>query len=190
MKIQNMKIKYEKEVVKAMQKEFDYKNVWEVPTIKKVTINAGIGKINKEKEKIEELVGYLKDITGQAPVKTKARKAISGFKVREGADVGLKVTLRGKKMWDFLDRLVHIALPRTRDFQGIKLSALGARGNLNLGIKEIVIFPEINPENVRNNFGLQISVSNSANNPIEGEKLFRLLGFPLAENKKKNKSNN
>ncbi len=177
--IQNIKIKYEKEVVPAMQKKFGYKNILEVPRLKKVTVNSGIGKFSKEKEKTEELAEYLKAITGQAPVKTKARKAISGFKVREGMDLGMKVTLRGQKMWDFLDRLVHIALPRTRDFQGIKKSTLGARGNLNLGIKEIIIFPEINPENVRNNFGLQVSISNSAQTKEEGEELFRLLGFPI-----------
>lgn len=179
MKIQSLKSKYEKEVLPQLKEKFGYANNFEVPRIEKVTINVGIGRLEKEKDKIEELVGYIREITGQQPVKSKARKSIAGFKLREGTDVGIKVTLRGKKMWDFMDRLVNIAFPRTRDFQGIKNSSLGARGNLNIGMKEHIVFPEIHPERVKNIFGFQINISNTAKNREEGETLFKLLGFPI-----------
>jgi len=181
MNITNTKVKYEKEAIAKLMEEFDYSNVFSVPKIEKVTVNVGIGRLEKEKEKIREIVETIQMITGQAPTMTKSRKSISGFKVREGSSVGVKVTLRGKKMWDFIDRLVNIAYPRTRDFQGIKVSCIGMRGNLNLGIKEQIVFPEISPEEIRNIFSLQVNISNTANSREEGEALFRALGFPLVE---------
>ncbi len=183
MKIVNTREKYEKEAVAKLTEQFGYSNVFSVPRIEKVTVNVGIGKLEKEKERVKEIVETIKMITGQAPAMTQSRKSISGFKVREGQQVGVKVTLRGKKMWDFLDRLIHVAYPRTRDFQGVGVSGVGMRGNLNLGIREQIVFPEISPEEVKNIFSLQVNISNSATSREEGEALFRALGFPFAEEK-------
>lgn len=179
MNITPAKEKYTKIAVAEMQKKFSYKSVMAVPRIKKVVVNVGIGKVVKENDKIEEIVNALTAITGQKPVKTKAKKAISGFKIREGMEIGVKVTLRGARMWQFIDRVVNATLPRTRDFQGLNRKAVDARGNLNIGLKEHMIFPEISPEKVRHIFGMQITVSTDANTQAEGLELFKLLGFPL-----------
>jgi len=181
MKIINSKTKYAENAVAKLKKEFGYTNVLAIPKIEKVIVNVGIGRLEKEKEKIKDIVETIKIITGQAPAMTKARKSISGFKVREGSVVGVKVTLRGKRMWDFIDRLVNIAYPRTRDFQGIKLSSVGDQGDLNLGIKEQIVFPEISPEEVNNIFSLQVNVKTTAKSKKEGETLFRALRFPLKD---------
>ena len=173
------KEKYEKTAIAEMKNKFGYKNVMAVPRIKKVVVNVGIGKINKENDKIEEVVNSITAITGQKPVKAKAKKAISGFKVREGMEVGVRVTLRGKRMWQFIDRFVNATLPRTRDFQGINKKSVDKKGNLNVGIKEHLIFPEISPERVKHTFGLQVTVSTDANSQEEGFELFKLLGFPI-----------
>lgn len=173
------KNKYIKTVAAEMKNKFGYKNVMAVPRIKKVIVNVGIGKIVKENDKVEEVVNSITAITGQKPVKTKARKAISGFKVREGMEIGVKVTLRGKRMWQFIDRLVSATLPRTRDFQGINRKAVDQGGSLNIGIKEHMIFPEISPERVKHTFGLQVTVSTDAKTQEEGLELFKLLGFPI-----------
>jgi large subunit ribosomal protein L5 len=164
-----------------MKKKFGYKSVMAAPRIKKVVVNVGIGKIVKDNDKIEEIVKSITAITGQKPVKTKAHKAISGFKIREGMEIGVKVTLRGARMWNFIDRLVNTTLPRTRDFQGIKKKSVDQGGNLNIGIREHMIFPEISPEKVRHSFGLQITVSTDARSQQEGFELFKLLGFPLKD---------
>lgn len=182
MNITNVKTKYKDEVVPVLVEEFGFKNRMAVPKIDKVTINVGIGRINKESDKINEIVESITTIAGQKPVKTRAKKAIAGFKSREGMEIGVKVTLRQKKMWDFLDKLINSALPRTRDFQGIKLSSVGKDGNLNLGIKDHVIFPEIVPEKVRYSFGLQIIVTSTAENKEEGTRLFELIGIPFNKN--------
>ena len=150
-----------------------------VPRIKKAVVNVGIGKIIKEGDKIDEVVNSIAAITGQKPLKTKARKAISGFKVREGMEVGVKVTLRGKRMWQFIDRFINATLPRTRDFQGIDRKSVDKGGSINIGIKEHMIFPEISPERVKHTFGLQVTISTDANSQEEGLELFKLLGFPI-----------
>ena len=173
------KDKYIKTVAAEMKNKFGYKNVMAVPRIKKVIVNVGIGKIIKENDKIEEVVNSITAITGQKPVKTKAKKAISGFKVREGMEIGVKVTLRGKRMWQFIDRLVNATLPRTRDFQGITRKSVDKGGNISIGIKEHMIFPEISPERVKHTFGLQVTVSTDAKTQKEGLELFKLLGFPI-----------
>ena len=175
------KDKYNKVAAIEMKKKFGYKSVMAVPRIKKVVVNVGIGKIVKEGEKIEEVVNSIAAITGQKPVKTKARKAISGFKVREGMEIGVKVTLRGTRMWQFIDRLISATLPRTRDFQGINRKAVDKGGSLNIGIREHMIFPEISPEKVKHAFGLQITVSTDAKTQEEGLELFKLLGFPIKD---------
>lgn len=184
MKIINAKGKYIEKVVPELEKKFGYDNFLAVPKIKKVIINVGIGKLEKEKEKVKDIVESISIITGQKPLMTKSRKSISGFKVREGANVGVKVTLRGKRMWNFIDKLNNIAFPRTRDFQGIKISSISKEGDLNIGIKEQIIFPEISAEEAKNIFSLQVNIVTTTNNNKEGEELFRLLGFPIEENNK------
>lgn len=181
MKIVLTRDKYKGHVLPEMKKKFGYKNDLAVPKINKVVVGCGIGKMLKEPDRVEEIIKALGLIAGQKPIKTKAKKAIAGFKIREGLDVGIKITLRGKKMWDFIDRIVNAALPRTRDFQGIDMKSVDDRGNLNIGIKEHVIFPEISPEEVKTNFGFQITVVSTAKNKTEGLELFRLLGFPLRQ---------
>ncbi len=167
------------DALKDLQKDLQCKNVMSVPHVEKVVVNVGVGKYIKNNEALDELEAGLRDITGQKPVRTKARKSISGFKIREGQDVGMKATLHGQRMWDFLDRLIGVALPRVRDFHGIPIRAIDEGGNLNIGVQEHTIFPEIVAENVKNPFGLQITVVSTADNKEDAEKLYRVLGFPL-----------
>jgi large subunit ribosomal protein L5 len=179
MQITPSKIKYTETIVPEMKKIFGYTNSMAVPRIEKCVINVGTGKILKETEKVEEIMNSLGEICGQRLVKTKAKKAIAGFKIRIGLEVGAKATLRGKRMWNFIDHLVNFALPRTRDFQGIGLSSIDISGNMNLGIKEHIIFPEISPEKVKNIFSFEITIVTSAKDKKEAVEFFRLLGFPL-----------
>lgn len=179
MNIVSAKEIYSQKAASEMTKHFGYSNVMAVPRIQKVVVNVGIGKIIKENEKIDEIMESLRAITGQQPVKTKSKKAIAGFKVRQGMEIGIKTTLRGKRMWEFIDRVIHVTLPRTRDFQGISRKAVDESGNLNIGIKEHTIFPEISPERVRHIFGLQITVVTTAKSKKEGLELFKLIGVPL-----------
>jgi len=183
MKMVNAKTKYEKVAVPKLKEAFGYKNKMSIPFLVKLVVNIGIGKLGKEKEKINDMVEAMRAITGQKPLMTKAKKSISGFKVREGSEVGIKVTLRGKRMWDFIDRLNNVAYPRTRDFQGLKLSSVSKEGDLNLGIKEHIVFPEISAEDAKFIFGLQVNVTTTAHTKEEGEVLFRALGFPLQDKK-------
>jgi len=180
-----LKEKYQKEVTPQMQKKFGYVNKMAVPRIEKVALNTGFGrqisgKTSSEQEKIYTAI--LKDIsliTGQQPVLTRAKKSISGFKIREGMPVGARVTFRGKRMYDFLERLIHIVLPRSRDFQGIDSRSLDKGGNLTIAIREHIVFPEIQPEKVKNIFGLEITVVTTAKNKEESLELLKLLGFPI-----------
>jgi large subunit ribosomal protein L5 len=183
MKMVNAKTKYKEVVVPKLIETFGYKNTMSVPRIVKLVVNIGIGKLGKEKEKINDMVEAVRAITGQNPLMTKAKKSIAGFKVREGSEVGIKTTLRGKRMWDFIDRLNNVAYPRTRDFQGVKASSVSKEGDLNLGIKEHIVFPEISAEDARFIFGLQINVVTTAKTQEEGDVLFRTLGFPLQDKK-------
>ena len=162
-----------------LQKDLGLDNVMLVPSVQKVVVNTGTGRFDKNKEALAEIERALRDITGQQPIKTKSRQSISGFKIREGQNVGMKVTLHGTRMWDFLNRLVSTALPRVRDFHGIETSVIDNSGNLNIGIKEHTIFPEIVAEQVKNPFGFQITVVSTTNNKDDAEKLYRVLGFPL-----------
>lgn len=171
--------KYKKEVIPAMKEKFGYKNNLAVPRIKKVVINTGIGRALKD-EKLQETINRdLAIITGQKPVPTLARGAISGFKIRQGMVIGLKVTLRGKRMYDFLDRLVGAAIPRVRDFRGLPLKSIDEGGNLNIGIKEHIIFPEIAHEDIRFIFGFEVTMVTNSKKREEAVELFRLLGFPI-----------
>lgn len=176
-----LKEKYNKEVIPEMKKKFGLDNVFQVPKIKKVVVNAGIGKFLKDSNQVKDVVETMRVITGQKPLMTKARLSIAGFKLREGQEVGMKITLRGRRMWDFLDRLVSASIPRVRDFQGIKVSAVDADGNLNIGIKEHMIFPEISPENVKNAVGFQVTVVVDIKDREKGLEMFRMLKFPIAK---------
>jgi len=180
-----LKEKFEKEVIPAIQEKFGYKNRMAVPKIEKVVINTGFGRMiagksSEEQKKIYEAV--LEDLTliaGQRPVLKRAKKSISAFKVREGMPLGATVVLRKEKMYDFLERLIYIALPRTRDFRGIEQKSIDKRGNLTYGIKEHIIFPEILPEKVKNIFGLEVTVVTTAKNKEEGIEFLKLMGFPV-----------
>lgn len=179
----NLKEKYEKESGK-MTKEFGLKNKMQLPVVEKVVINAGIGKIlgstdpGQRDKVLEKISNDLALITGQKPVIRTSKKAISSFRLRKGMPVGLKVTLRGKRMYDFLDRLIHIVLPRVRDFKGIDLNAFDKQGNLNIGFRDQTVFPEVSPEKLI--FGLEATiVVRRVKNRDQAIKFFRMLGFPI-----------
>jgi large subunit ribosomal protein L5 len=189
-KINNMvtisiKEKYKNKVIPGMEEKFSYGNVMSVPKIEKVIINSGFGKLvtNKTRDEQKKFVQYVEDnvqaICGQKPVMAPARKSISTFKLREGNIIGVKVTLRGKKMYDFIEKLVNITLPRSRDFQGIKLTSVDNNGNLNLGIREHIVFPEILPEKSPIILGMEVTIVTSAKSREEGLELFKLLDFPF-----------
>jgi len=176
--------KYRKEIMPSLKKELDIKNDFECPGLEKVVINVGIGNwVTKDTTRREDVIKKisedLKRITGQKPQIRPARKSISGFSVREGMPVGLRVTLRGKRMYDFLERLINIVFPRVRDFQGVKLSSIDESGNITVGISEQLVFPEISADDTDFFFGMEITVANSAKNREEGEALLRKMGFPL-----------
>lgn len=176
-----MEKKYKKEVIPAMKQKFGYKNDMAVPRIEKVVVNVGIGSIiaSKDDKAQESITKDIILITGQKPLTTLAKKAISAFKIREGMPVGLKVTLRGKKMYDFLSRLVNIVLPRTRDFRGLNSKSIDEDGNLTIGIKEHIIFPEISQEDIRKIFGLEITIVTHTKNKEKALELYKLMGFPI-----------
>lgn len=177
--------KYNKEVIPAMMKKFGYKNRMEVPKIDKVTINCGYGRLvagktKDEQRKIQEaIVRDLTMIAGQKVVLTKSRQSISTFKVREGQEIGCKTTLRRKRMVDFLERLISVTLPRSRDFQGLPKEGMDKFGNYSFGIKEHIAFAEISPEKVSFIFGFQITIVTTAQNPAEGLELLRRIGIPI-----------
>jgi large subunit ribosomal protein L5 len=174
-----LKKKYNEQVIPALKERLGLKNNMAAPKILKVTVNTGIGKYRQEEKVIEEIAKDLAAITGQKAVFTQAKKAISSFKTRIGQPVGLKVTLRGTRMYDFIDRLISLALPRSRDFRGLSASTVDRSGNLNLGIPEQIIFPEISHEQVKSIFGLEVSATTNAKSQEEGMQLFKLMGFPL-----------
>lgn len=180
-----LKEKHQKEVIPGMMEKFGYKNKMAVPKLKKVVVNTGYGrevagKTNEEQKKIADFIlGDLSLICGQRAVKTYAKKAIASFKIREGMPIGAKVNLRGKRMTDFLERLIHITLPRTRDFQGVPSQSIDKQGNLTIAIKEHIAFPEILPEKARTLLGLEITIVTTAKNQEEALELFKLLGFPI-----------
>jgi len=181
----NLKEKYKKTVVSEMVKKFGYDNLMAVPKIEKVVVNIGFGKdsVAKSGDELKKFMAAIEEnlaqITGQKPSLRKAKKSISGFKLREGSIVGAKVTLRGKRMNDFVDKLINVALPRSRDFRGIDLKYFDKEGNLTIGIKEHIIFPEVSADRIRNIFGFQITIKTSAKTKEEGIEFLRLLGFPL-----------
>lgn len=181
MKEQNQTAKrYKEEIVPALIKEFGYKNVNEVPKLVKIVLNMGLGDVKDNSKSFNTAIEELTLIAGQKPVATKAKKAISNFKVREGMKIGAKVTLRGKRMYEFFDRLVGIALPRVRDFRGISDKSFDGRGNYSMGIKEQLIFPEISYDKVEKIRGLDISFITTAKTDAESKALLKALGLPFA----------
>lgn len=180
----NLREKYKKQIVPKMKEKFGYKNEMEVPKILKATINVGVGRNSKEKAYVDEVVKSITRISGQKPVQTKAKKSIASFKLRQGMITGVVSTLRGKRMYDFLDKLVNISFPRVRDFRGISEKHVDRNGNITVGFKENIVFPEISQDEVDNIHGLEISVSTTAKTQKEGLELFKLIGFPFKEEEK------
>ena len=175
----NIREKYNKKAIPEIKSRFKLENDFEVPRIMKIVINSGIGKFINDSAQTADIAKSMADFSGQKPVMVKSRQSIAGFKIRQGQEVGMKITLRGKRMWDFLEKLVGAALPRIKDFHGINLSAVDDNGNLNIGIKEHLIFPEIFPEQVKNIFSLQITVITNQKSKEKSAELFKVLGFPF-----------
>lgn len=173
--------KYINEVAPAMKEKFQYKNVMEIPKLVKIVINMGLGEVKDNPKAIESATSDLKIITGQAPIVTKAKKSIANFKLREGMNIGLKVTLRDDKMYAFADKLFNIALPRIRDFQGISANSFDGRGNYALGIKEQLIFPEIEFDKIDRTRGMDVIFVTTAKTDEEARELLRLMGIPFAK---------
>ncbi len=176
-----MKEKYEQEIVPALVQQFEYKNKLAVPRVLKVSVNMGVGKAREEAKMLEQAVGDIAIITGQKGVVTKARKSISNFKLRRGWDVGCRVTLRGRRMYEFLDRLIGLAMPNIRDFRGVSPKGFDGRGNYNFGLSEQTVFPEIDPDKVSFVQGMNISITTSARTDDEGRALLKLMGMPFSK---------
>lgn len=170
---------YNKEVKKALKEKFGYKNEMAIPKITKVSVNVGVGRFTKDKAYIDAVANTITRITGQKPVFTKSRKSISAFKVREGNIVGVMATLRGERMYDFLDKLVHVTFPRVRDFRGISEKIIDRTGNMSIGFKEHLPFPEVKADEVDSIHGIEVTITTTAKSKEEGLELFRLLGFPF-----------
>lgn len=170
---------YRDTVVKQLQEKFDYKSVMQVPRITKITLNMGLGEAVADKKILEHAVSDMTAISGQKPVVTVARKSIAGFKIRDGYPIGCKVTLRGERMWEFLERLVSIAIPRIRDFRGLNPKSFDGLGNYSLGIKEQIVFPEINYDKVDKVRGLDITITTTAGTNEEGRALLDAFSFPI-----------
>jgi len=176
--MQNLKTAYKKSIPK-LKESLKVKNDFAVPKIKKVVINVGVGRTLKDQKLLDSIIEDVKRIAGQAPVKTLAKKSIAGFKIRENQVVGLMVTLRGNRMYDFLEKLVKIALPRVRDFKGLSPKSFDGRGNYSIGIKEQIVFPETSREHIEQSFGLEVNIQTTANNDKDAEVLLQSLGFPF-----------
>ncbi len=178
--IPRLKERYREEVVPALMKEFGYKNIMEAPRPEKMTVNIGLGEAVSDAKVLDSAVNDVAVITGQRPVITRAKKSISNFKLREGMPIGVMVTVRGGRMWEFMDRLVNAALPRLRDFQGLSPNSFDGRGNFSMGLREQLIFPEIDYDKIDRIRGLQINIITSAKTDEEGKRLLELLGVPFA----------
>lgn len=170
---------YEDSVRPALMKRFEYDNVMQVPRVVKVVVNVGVGEALDNARALDATVEDIQTITGQKPVVTRARKSVANFKLREGRAIGVKVTLRGERMWSFLDRLMNVALPRTRDFRGVPASAFDGRGNYTLGLREQILFPEIEYDKIDKVRGMEVTVVTTAETDEEGRELLRMLGMPF-----------
>ena len=181
----NLQQFYRETVVPKLMEEFKYDSVMQVPKITKITLNMGVGEAIGDKKVLEHAVADMTKIAGQKPVITKARKSIAGFKIRDDYPIGVKVTLRKERMYDFFERLVHVSLPRIRDFHGTNPKAFDGRGNYNLGITEQIMFPEIDYDQIDKLRGMDIAISTTAQNDAEGQALLAAFGFPFKQPKKK-----
>ncbi len=179
--MEKLKEQYGKEVIDALMKKFNYKSIMQVPRLEKIVINIGLGDVKDNPKSLENAVNDLSIITGQKPIITKAKKAIAAFKLREGVNVGCKVTLRSGKMYDFAYKLFNVALPRVRDFRGVSANSFDGRGNYSMGIKEQLIFPEIEYDKVDKLRGMDIIFVTTAKTDEEAKELLRLLGMPFAK---------
>lgn len=177
--VNRLQVKYENEVRKALLEKYGYSSTMQIPALNKIVINIGVGDATQDSKRLEEAVAELTQITGQKPVVTKAKKSIATFKLREGQEIGCKVTLRGLRMWDFFDKLVSIALPRVRDFRGVSRNAFDGRGNYTLGVKEQLIFPEIEYDKVAKVRGMDVVIVTTATKDEEAYTLLELLGMPF-----------
>nr|WP_095533192.1 50S ribosomal protein L5 [Jiulongibacter sediminis] len=184
MKMARLKEQYLKDIVPALREKYSYKSVMQVPTLKKIVVNRGVGDATGDKKLVDNSVEELSIITGQKAVPTVSKKAVSNFKLREGMPIGAKVTLRGEVMYEFLDRLVSVALPRVRDFQGISDKGFDGRGNYTFGVTEQIIFPEISIDKVSKIQGMDITFVTSAPTDAESYELLKALGMPFANSKK------
>ena len=178
---QVLKERYQKEVAPALYKSLGLTNVMQIPRVSKVVVNIGVGEALDNAKALDAAVADMTQITGQKPVVTKARKSIANFKLREGRAIGVKVTLRGERMWSFLDRLMNIALPRVRDFRGITPNAFDGRGNFTLGLREQLVFPEIDYDKIDKLRGLEITIVTTATTDHEGRELLQMLGMPFTK---------
>jgi large subunit ribosomal protein L5 len=176
---QKLKTTYQETIVPKLKEQFGYTNIHQVPKVIKITVNRGLGEASQNAKALESSVSELSTITGQKPVVTRAKKAIAGFKIREGMPVGVMVTLRGDRMYAFLDRLINLALPRIRDFRGISGNSFDGRGNYSLGIREQLIFPEIEYDKIDQIRGMDISIITTAKNDEEGRSLLKEMGMPF-----------
>lgn len=173
--------KYKKDIIPALNSKFNYKNVMQIPKLEKIVINIGLGEVRENPKAVESATRDLATITGQKPIVTKAKKSVAAFKLREGMDNGCKVTLRGAKMYEFLDRLFNLALPRVRDFRGISPNSFDGRGNFSLGVKEQLIFPEIDYDKVDKIRGMDITFVTTAKSDEEAKELLTQFGMPFAQ---------
>ncbi len=173
--------RYQNEAVPALKKAFNYKNVMQIPRIQKIVVNIGVGEALENAKALEYAVADLATVTGQRPVQTKARVSIANFKLREGRIIGTKVTLRGQRMWAFLDRLVNVTLPRMRDFRGVSANAFDGRGNYTLGLKDQLVFPEIEYDKIDKLRGMEVTIVTTAQNDDEARSLLQLLGMPFSK---------
>ena len=179
--VPRMRTKYDTEIVKAMTEKFGYKNAMEVPRIEKVTLNMGVGEGTQDKKKVTTAAAEMALIAGQKPVVTIAKKSVAQFKLREGMAIGCKVTMRRERMYEFLDRLITVAMPRIRDFRGLNPKSFDGRGNYAMGLKEQIVFPEISYDQIEKVRGMDIIVTTSAKTDDEARELLRLFGFPFPQ---------
>ncbi len=178
----NVRRLYEEKAIPELMKKFGYKNVMQVPRFEKIVVNMGVGEAQSDAKILDAAVKDMTTITGQAPVVSRARKSIAGFKLREGVPVGCFVTLRGERMWEFFDRLINVAVPRIRDFRGLSQKSFDGRGNYSFGVREQIIFPEIDYDKVLKVMGMDITIVTSAGTDEEARELITLLGMPLRQN--------
>ncbi len=176
-----LKERYREEVIRAMMKEFDYSNVMQVPRMAKIVVNVGVGEALDNAKALDFVVRDISTITGQQPIITRAKKSVANFKLREGRSIGVKVTLRGERMWSFFDRMMNVALPRRRDFRGVSPDSFDGRGNYSLGFREQLVFPEVDYDKIDKIRGFEVSIVTTAQTDEEGYHLLALLGMPFAK---------